>query len=432
MSAPDGSHHAGTLADSLWAATAAPALALPVLEGDATYDVAVVGGGFTGLSAALHLAERGARVAVLEAEEPGWGASGRNGGQVNPGLKLSRAELRKLFPTDLADRMHAIAAGAPDFLFELVRRYDIACSATQTGTYRLAHSPLALKTLQGAAETLAEEGTPVRLLDRKAIAEEIGAAGYLGAYLDPRGGNVQPLDYTRGLARAAIARGAAIYVGSQVGALQREDRRWHVRTRRGSVRADAVLVGTNGYSDGLWPGLAESLLPVLSFQVATARLDAATARTIIPGRQAVYDSRRLVLYFRRSPDDRVVLGGRASFTVTHRTADYSVLRRVLTGLFPALATVPIEYRWAGRVAITRNFLPHLHEPAPGLFMAVGYNGRGVAMATRMGQVLADLASGQKDIPFPVTPLQRIPLHMFRQPILHMAMLYQSTMDSLGR
>lgn len=419
-------------ADSLWAATAALAPALPTLDGDASFDVAVVGGGYTGLSAALHLAERGVRVAVLEANEPGWGASGLNGGQVNPGLKLARAELRRLFATDLADRMHDAAAGAPDFVFELVRRTGIQCAAAQTGTYRLAHSAATLRTQQGAAQTLAQEGTPVRMLDRQAIAAETGAHGYLGGYLDPRGGNLHPLDYARGLARVAAAQGAAIYAGTPVAALDRSNGGWRVRTPRGVVRAESVIVGTNGYTGDLWPGLAQTLLPVLSFQIATAPLTDAQSQAILPGRQAAYDSRRLILYFRRSPDGRVVLGGRASFSTTHRSADYSVLQRVLAGLFPALAKTPIEYRWAGRVAITRDFLPHLHEPAPGLYVGVGYNGRGVAMATRMGLVLADLASGRRDIPYPITPVRRIPLHALHQPALHLAMLYQSAMDSLGR
>ncbi|MCC6195832.1 MAG: FAD-binding oxidoreductase [Burkholderiales bacterium] len=419
-------------ADSLWIATAATAPTLPTLDGDAAFDVAVVGAGYTGLSAALHLAERRVRVAVLDAHEPGWGASGRNGGQVNPGLKLARTDLRRLFATDLADRMYDAAAGAPGFLFDLVRRTGIACAATQTGTYRLAHSATAARTLQAAAATLAAEGAPVRMLDGQAIAGEIGANGYLCGYLDPRGGNVHPLDYVRGLARVAMAYGAKIYAGVQVDALERSSDGWHVRTSHGIVRADSVIVGTNGYTGDVWPGLAQTLLPVLSFQIATARLTSAAAQTILPGRQAAYDSRRLILYFRRSPDDRVVLGGRASFTTAHRVADYSVLQRVLAGLFPVLAKTPIEYRWAGRVAITSDFLPHLHEPAPGLYVGGGYNGRGVAMATLLGQVLADLACGRRDIPYPITAIRRIPLHALREPALHVAMLYQKAMDDLGR
>jgi glycine/D-amino acid oxidase-like deaminating enzyme len=420
-----------TSTGSIWAATARPALNLPTLEGDAVSDVAIVGGGYTGLSAALHLAERGVKVAVLEAHEPGWGASGRNGGQVNPGLKLPRATLGRAFATDIADRMYEIAAGAPRFVFDLVRRTNIECAVTQTGTYRLAHSAAAMGALQVAADMLAAEGTAVRMLDRQAIANEIGAQGYLGGYLDPRGGNLHPLNYARGLAHVVIGHGAAIYVDSEVVALERVNGSWRARTRRGSVRAKSVIIGTNGYTDDLWPGLACSLLPVQSFQIATAPLADADARSILPGRQAVYDSRRLVLYFRRSPDDRVVLGGRASFSIADRTADYDVLRRVLCGLFPTLAAVPIEYRWAGRIAITRDFLPHLHEPAPGLFVALGYNGRGVAMATRMGQLLSDLACGGDEAAFPVTAIRPIPLHALRQPLLHLAMRYQSAMDALG-
>lgn len=422
---------ADTDAGSLWAATAAPGPKLTALEGEVAVDVAIVGGGYTGLSAALHLAERGVRVAVLEAREPGWGASGRNGGQVNPGLKLARADLRRLFDVELADRMYDAAGGAPAFLFDLVRRTGIACAATQTGTYRLAHSTTAMRTLQAAAAALSAEGTPVRMLDRQAIADEIGASGYVAGYLDPRGGNLHPLDYVRGLARVAVAHGATIYAGARVVALERSNGGWRVRTVRGAVRADSVIAGTNGYTGDLWPGLAQSLLAAQSFQIATAPLAQPAAQAILPGRQAVYDSRRLILYFRRSPDDRVVLGGRASFSTAHRTADYSVLERVLAGLYPALAAIPIEYRWAGRIAITRDFLPHLHEPAPGFFVGMGYNGRGVAMATRMGRVLADLACGHRDIPYPITGIRRIPLHELRQPALHLAMLYQSAMDSLG-
>lgn len=422
---------ADTFADSLWSATASPAQALPTLQGDQKFDVAIVGGGYTGLSAALHLAERGVRAAVLEAHEPGWGASGRNGGQVNPGLKLARAELRTLFATDLADRMYDAAAGAPKFLFDLTRRIGIDCAPVETGTYRVAHSAPALRTLEAAARTLNAEGFAVRMLDKRAVADEIGTRGYLGGYLDPRGGNLHPLEYVRGLARVAVARGASIYAGSPVVALERVNDGWRARTPGGMVNANSVIIGTNGYTDKLWPGLAQSLLAVQTFQIATAPLTGADSRAILPQRQAVYDSRRLILYFRKSPDDRVVLGGRASFSVAPRTADYAVLRRALTGLFPALATVPIDYRWAGRVALTRDFLPHLHEPAPNLFVALGYNGRGVAMATRMGQVLADLASGNRDIPFPITAIRGIPLHPLRQPMLHLAMHYQSAMDALG-
>jgi glycine/D-amino acid oxidase-like deaminating enzyme len=327
--------------------------------------------------------------------------------------------------------MYEMGAGAPRFLYDLVRRTGIECSLVQTGTYRLAHSTASLRVQHEAAETLAAEGAPVRMLDPAATEREVGAHGYRGGYIDARGGNLQPLDFVRGLVGAAQARGAIIHADSRVVALDAVGGGWRARTRRGAVRAQTALIATNAYTDTLWPGLAETLLAVQSFQVATAPLDAARLGSILPGGQAAYDSRRLVLYFRRSPDGRVVLGGRASFTLARRTADYRMLQRVLVGIFPSLHSVPIAYRWAGRVAITRDFVPHLHEPAPGVFIALGYNGRGIALATRMGAVLADLACGRRDVSYPITPLERIPWHRLHPPALHAAMRYQALMDFFG-
>jgi glycine/D-amino acid oxidase-like deaminating enzyme len=417
---------------SLWAATAPPGPALDRLAGRHTADVAVIGAGYTGLSTALHLAAGGIETIVIDSQEPGWGASGRNGGQVLPGLKLQRAELQRMFGPTLGDRTYETAESAPDFLYDLVARHGIDCDLARGGSFRLAHTERALAMLQENCAALLAEGIPARMLDADAVAREVGTQAYLGGRFDPRSGTLHPLKYARGLAAAALRQGAAIHHRSPATALTREGGRWRVTSERGEILARHVVIATNGYTDRLWPGLAQTLLPVNSFQIATAPLDAAQRTSVLPSRPCFSDTRRLILYAQRSADHRLILGGRASFTLTDRAADYEVLRQVLVGLYPQLADTPIEYRWVGRVALTRDFIPHLHAPAPGLLIAVGFNGKGVAMTSLMGKLIADhVRAPGEAVPYPITGIRPIPLHAFRQPALHLAMHYHTLMDRLG-
>jgi sarcosine oxidase len=211
---------------------------------------------------------------------------------------------------------------------------------------------------------------------------------------------------------------------------------WEVSTESGRVLADQVVIATNAYSDGLVPGLATSVLPVNSFQIATQPVTGAAGGEILPGGQAVYDSRRLILYFRKTPDSHILLGGRASFSSSRddkrQAADYDVLARVLHNLFPGLRTVPITYRWTGSVCITPDFLPYYHVPKPNLHIALGFNGRGVAMATRTGAWLARKLTGYDDTGgIPATGIGRIPFHAFRSPVLDAVMRWNHWLDRLG-
>ena len=425
--------------DSLWAGTArtAPFYGLPI-EGEVAADVAIVGGGFTGLSTALHLAEAGREAVVLEAESIGFGASGRNGGQANPGLKLDEAALKRKFGDDTGSRFYRMGQEAPEFLAGLVERLGLDCRIERPGLLRLAHNATALRMMEANADAMERAGVPLkRLPDRDAVEAYVGTRAYLGGAVDPRGHSVHPLDLVRELARAASKAGAKVHPNSRVTELRQEDGGWRVVTTSGVVKARQVVVATNGYTDRLVPGLAQSLLPVNSFQVATGPLPRDLLSSVLPHRNTAYDSRRLILYFRKTPDNGIALGGRASFSSDPHAgkarADYSVIENILTNIFPALTGEKIVHRWTGLVCITFDYLPHYHQPAEGLHVLVGFNGRGVALSHRAGAWLAHSIVGVADDgAMPVTPITPIPFHQYRETLLNLGMQWNRLLDLLGR
>lgn len=419
-----------TLPPSLWAATAPPAPPTPPLAGAQRADVLVVGAGFTGLSAALHLAEAGARVCVLEAHEPGWGASGRNGGQVNPTLKHDPDELVRLYGAARAEPLIDAVSRSADLVFELIERHGIDCQPVRKGWLQVAYSPKHIAAMHARAEQWARRGVATQMLDRADVAARLGTEAFAGGWLDGRAGGIQPLAYTRGLVRAAQAAGASVHGGSAVTSLERRGSQWHASTSSGaSVVADQVLIATNGYTGGLWPGLSRTVLAANSFIVATAPLQGAAAHAILPGGETASTSQRLLLYFRKDAQGRLLMGGRGHFADPAGPADFAHLERSLELLFPQLGPLEYEYRWAGRIAVTRDFMPHVHTPAPGLTIALGYNGRGIALATSMGRhVAARLLQPGADFPYPVTPLQPIPLHGLQRFYIAAGVAWYSLLD----
>lgn len=403
------------LPKSLWAATATPAVTYPPLRGDLTADCAVVGGGFTGLSTALHLAQRGVRVVLLEANEPGWGASGRNGGQVIPGLKHDPSEMRARLGEERGRRLTKTVGATADLVFELIERHGIDCEANRAGWIQGAPGPKGLAEVRNRAEEWAAEGADVAVLDADEVRARLGGGSYVGAFLDRRGGTINPLSYARGLARAAAHAGATIHSGSAALALERVDRRWKVSCAGGSVTAAHAVLCTNGYTDRLWPGLAETVIPVLSSVIATEPLSDNLRKTILPGREGVSETRRVLNWFSIDGHGRLIFGGRARQRETDDPQAFSPVLARLKSAFPILGEPRIAFRWAGNVAITTDHVPHMHELAPNLHAGLGYNGRGVAMSTMMGKLLAERVAGARaeDIALPATPLRRIPLHGWR-------------------
>ncbi len=421
------------IADSLWTATANSTPDCPPLEGEAEADVAVVGGGFCGLSAALHLAEAGLSVRLLEAETPGWGASGRNGGQVNPGLKEDPDTVEAQFGPDLGARMVALGGNAADLVYDLIARYGIDCAAARPGWLQPAHDAAGLATVRRRVDQWSRRGQPVRLLDARQTADLLGAEGYLGAMLDERGGSLHPLNYALGLATAAQRAGAVLHGHSRALRLETVGAEHVLHTERGRLRARRVLLCTNGYTDDLVPVLQRTLVPVRSVQVATAPLSDNLRRGILPQGHAASDSRRLLLYFRLDPQGRFVMGGRGDYGSAGTARQMEMLRQAARKLYPQLSQADWTHQWGGYVAITTDHYPHMDEVAPGVMAGVGFNGRGVAMATALGKVLADWAAGvpEAELPFPVTRPRPIPFHGLRKPAVRATVAWYRLRDRLG-
>ena len=405
------------LSPSLWAATAPPPPATEPLEASAQADVLVIGGGYAGLSTALHLAERGVRVMVLEAREIGFGGSGRNGGQVIPGLKYDPDALISLFGAERGERLVRFAGSTADSVFNLIERHAMDVPHVRKGWIQGAHTAGALQLAHGRAAQWARLGADVQPLDRAQVARLIGTDRYLGGWVDRRAGAIQPLSYARGLARAALDAGAIIHTDSPVAGLARAAGKWTATTARGpSVTADRVVMCTNAYGGDLLPRLKTSIIDANTFQVATRPLPEAVRAGIFPEGHVTSDTRNLLLYFRLDHQGRLLMGGRGPFREPKGQQDWAHLERVMLKLFPQVAGVPFEYRWCGRVAVTRDYLPHLHEPEPGLLVDIGCQGRGVGLQTSMGRAMAQfVATGDANaLPVPLTPVVPFPLYGLRR------------------
>jgi glycine/D-amino acid oxidase-like deaminating enzyme len=396
---------------SLYPRSALPAPATPPLAGDAEADIVVVGAGYTGLSAALQLAEAGRRVVVLEAHEPGWGAAGRNGGQVNAGLKHEPDAVElNLGPTH-GPRLVRLAGAAPDRLFALIDRHGIRCEAERHGTLRATWQANQLAALRASAAQWQRRGVAVEFWDAARVAAATGADRYRGATFDPRGGAVNPLSLARGLAAAATAAGARICGGSRALRLERGGDGWRVATAAGSVRCARVIVATDGYSDDLWPGLRTSIVPIYSSIVASAPLGS-RGEGVLPSRAVVYEAGNVTVYYRRDAEGRLLMGGRGRQSPAPALADYAHLITYAARLWPVLGDVEWTHWWNGQFALTPDFYPRLHAPAPGLLIGLGYSGRGVALGVALGAELAAAAQGLplEELSLPVTPVPRIRFH----------------------
>ena len=417
--------------DSLWAATGGEEEAAPILTGDIHADAAVVGGGFVGLRAALGLAEAGAKVVVLEAARIGWGASGRSGGQVNPLPPVwSPEEIESRVPAPFARRFMNAALGSADEIFALIERLNISCGARRCGWLRVAHCRAAAEVLRKQCDSWRKFGADIHPVEKERLREMVGSDRFLFGALTPAGGCLRPLDYVRGLARAAQSAGARIFIGSPAVDISPRPGGWAVRAPQGRALAGKVLICTNGHTGGLVPGLAGMVFPLVSIQSSTAPLDAEQAREILPGGTTLSDTRRVIFYGRREPDNRFLFGSLGRLDDSRRPEEFARLRAEAERIFPRLRGVRWERQWSGRVAATRNHMPILRECAPGILAGVGCNGRGVAMSAALGRALAKRALGspESESVFPPGPFRAWPPRFLSVPAAALAMRWMRFRD----
>ena len=393
----------------------------------------VVGAGYTGLSTALHLARAGRRVVVLDAGEPGWGCSGRNGGQVNPGgVKVLPEDIHAALGPVWGARLVEFGDRSCDLVFELIERHGIECEALRPGYVSGGYGAKGRRFNREWARQWSERGCEVRFLERDEVAELIGTRRYGSGMHDARGGSVQPLAYARGLARAAIEEGAVVHGASAATAIDRNGAGWSVRTERASVGCEFVALATNGYTGDLWPGLRQSVVPVASFVTATAPLGHNVLPSVLPGRHAVSETARVIVYYRLDRQGRFIIGGRGRWFDVADRGDVSHVRAAAVRLFPQLEDVAWEYHWAGWPAITRDHLPRLFALERGVYAGLGYNGRGVASATLMGQQLANVILDEAEPLVEVRGPERFAFHRFRQIGISYHLLTGTLLDRIDR
>ncbi|MEX1234886.1 MAG: FAD-binding oxidoreductase [Roseovarius sp.] len=420
---------------SLWEATAEPAPDAPPLEGETQADVAVVGGGFCGLSCALHLAEGGRDTVLLEAQSCGWGASGRNGGQLIPCFKDDPEDLVARHGPELGGAMADLGAGSGDLVAGLIARHDIECAFHRDGWILGVHSQAALPAIKERARQWQARGRDVRLLGRDEVAALTGCDHYVAGYLDPTGGGLNPMSLARGLAKAAQRAGARIHASSPATRIERAADGWRVITPRGVVSCGQIVLATGAYSGGLVPALRRSILPMQSLQIATEPLPDDIRASILPGDHVVSDTQRLLLYFRLNEEGRLVFGGRgATGGEGIKPAHLARLEATMRNYLPQIGDIPVRYHWAGQVDLTPERALRVHRPEPGIWTVIGFSGRGVAIAPAVGKALAAavMRGNTDEFPLPVTPMRPLPFHAARRPVMAAAIGLAWLRDRLDR
>jgi glycine/D-amino acid oxidase-like deaminating enzyme len=374
-----------------------------------TVDVVIVGAGFTGLSAAIHCTENGMSCHVIEAEHVGFGGSGRNTGLVNAAAWLPPQDVIKQLGSEAGKKFVDIFSDAPSFVFGLIKKYNIECEVTNTGTIHAAHGKSGFVDLQYRKSEWDRLGAPVDLLSADETAELTGTRRFYGALVDNRAGTINPMGYCRGLARAALQNGTKLTTNCRVHNVIKENDGWRIITSNGELKAKYVILGTNAYTDKLWPGLSQTFTRINYFNCATVPLGE-RIKYILPQRQGLWDTGKIMFSLRRDKYDRLIIGsmgrihGNRKSGITKRWASAQLKR-----LFPDLGPVEFENIWYGEIAMTPTHLPGVHQLDRDLYTSIGYNGRGITTGTIFGKALADMISSSSPdgLPLPITQMAKV-------------------------
>ena len=396
---------------SLWGESAIGDPVVDQFSSQARVDVLVVGGGYTGLSSALHLAQSGVSVILLEAKTIGFGGSGRNAGLVNAGIWKNPQHVQRHLGNEAADRFNRALIDSPAVVFDLVSRFNMECEATRSATVNIAHKASSMAYLDDRCRQLQDLGAAVEMIDGVAAQSISGSPEYChGGILDPGAGTLQPLSYARSLAGVAMQFGARLYCNSGILSLIRTGDRWIAKTARGEVSAEQVIIATNAYAEANSEGVRDSTVPVFIFQCATAPLADALAASIIPRRQGLWDTQTLMTSSRIDSGGRLVMSSAGGLQGFQRLPRQQWMQRNRERLYPQTAGIPWSYFWSGQIGVTRNKILRVQLLAPGVFAPAGYNGRGIGTGTVIGQQLAEIiATGNRDsFPFPIESLYREP------------------------
>jgi glycine/D-amino acid oxidase-like deaminating enzyme len=416
---------------SLWAAVTPTGPDLPELVATAEADIIVIGAGFTGLSSALHLREAGVDVAIVEAMEPGWGASGRNNGQVIPTLSRPDPEDIVARHGAVGERFVGLLRDSAQNLFDVARRYQIQAEQEQTGWVQPVHSPGRIKIAERRVRQWSKLGAPVELLSRDQTHQMLGSDAWFGGFWNRSGGHINPLALSRGLARVAIEQGCRIYARSPATAFERKNGRWIVRTAKGEISGRALILATNAYtgefSKSLMPDIAHEVMPILSWQMATQPLSDTARASIIPGRQAMSDTHGELYFARYDARNRLVTGGAVIGPGSKAERIKQRVTERLQRLWPQIGPVEFDYVWNGYVGMTTDFLPRIHRLGPDAYGWTGCNGRAVALSIALGDELSKAVRGvpQQDLALPFSEPVPIPAHgLLRRVAPLMLMVYR--------